>query len=118
MDSITKAINLCLAVMQSSSSDYKVNLNRTAEMYRNTSLAFQRDQALYEPVKPSLVNVQDEMQLKEGCLLLNYPTTVLARKYHPRLLNRDEILFITRVNELGVQGVVLNPCHQSVSPYP
>lgn len=102
-------IDFCTAVLRSSSTEYKVNLNRCEELFSNASLAYQKDQDVYAQVKPCIVNLTSESQLKEGMILMNYPTTVLSRKHMLRLLDRDELLFITRVNELGIQGVILNP---------
>ena len=102
-------INFCTAVLRSSSAEYKVNLNRCEDLFSNASLAYQKDQDVYEKMKPYVVNLTTESQLKEGTILLNYPTTVLSRKHTLHLLDRDELLFVTRVNELGVQGVILNP---------
>ncbi|KAK8818927.1 hypothetical protein WA577_003037 [Blastocystis sp. JDR] len=107
--SSTKMIDFCTAVLRSSSTEYKVNLNRCEDLFSNASLAYQKDQDVYEKVKPYVVNLTTESQLKEGTILLNYPTTVLSRKHTLHLLDRDELLFVTRVNELGVQGVILNP---------
>lgn len=40
---------------------------------------------------------------------MNYPTAVLSPKSSPTFLNRDELFLITKVTELCVQGVILNP---------
>ena len=43
-------------------------------------------------------------------LLLNYPTEFVSRNPFESVLTRDEILYVTEIGELGVRGIVLNPC--------
>lgn len=47
--------------------------------------------------------------LTKGSILVNYPTEIASRKPFESILNRDEILFVTDICELGVRGIILNP---------
>lgn len=52
--------------------------------------------------------------LTKGSILVNYPTEIASRKPFESILNRDEILFVTDICELGVRGIILNPFFFSV----
>lgn len=52
--------------------------------------------------------VETPTDLREGTLLMNYPTIVLRKETY-RLLPHDFVLLVTKVNEFGVKGLILNP---------
>lgn len=67
------------------------------------------EKSIYDQVQPSFTKVSALSEVKEGLLLMNYPTTLLSSSPSTSFLDFDEVFLITRVNELGVHGVVLNP---------
>lgn len=112
-------LHFCNDVIQSARTDYRVNLVDTTSIIENDCISYNKgsffffssylvDLSLYNQIKPSLHQVKHFSDLQEGLLLMNYPTTVLARKPASTSLYRDEILLITHVDELGIRGVILN----------
>ena len=67
------------------------------------------DKRFYSNVQLERQQMTSLRDLTVGSLLVNYPTEIVARNPFESVLNRDEILFITEICELGVRGIVLNP---------
>ena len=67
------------------------------------------DKRFYSDVQLERQRVTSLRDLTVGSLLVNYPTEIVSRNPFESVLNRDEILFITDIGELGVRGIVLNP---------
>mgnify|MGYP001787320539 FL=1 len=67
------------------------------------------DKRFYSSVQLERQQMTSLRDLTIGSLLVNYPTEILSRNPFESVLNRDEILFITDICELGVRGIVLNP---------
>ena len=67
------------------------------------------DKLFYSSVQLERQQMTSLRDLTIGSLLVNYPTEILSRNPFESVLNRDEILFITDICELGVRGIVLNP---------
>ena len=66
------------------------------------------DKSYYENLQIKPVIIEQLCDLKVGTLLLNYPTIFLQKKAFKPLPN-DAVFLITRITELGVKGLVLNP---------
>ena len=67
------------------------------------------DKRFYSSVQLERQQMTSLRDLTIGSLLVNYPTEILSRNPFESVLNRDEILFITDICELGARGIVLNP---------
>ena len=66
------------------------------------------DKSYYENLQIKPVIIEELCDLKVGTLLINYPTIFLQKKAYKPLPN-DAVFLITRITELGVKGLILNP---------
>ena len=69
---------------------------------------FMLDKSAYKDIQMERLPVETPTDLREGTLLMNYPTIVLRKETY-RLLPHDFVLLVTKVNEFGVKGLILNP---------
>lgn len=106
------------AVIVAAKKDYKLNLIDTRQLVENDSVVYMKgtksilysiDKPIYDQVVPELHRVNDVPDVKEGMLVMNYPTNVISVNPTPTFLYRDEIFLVTNVSELGVKGVIINP---------
>lgn len=106
------------AVIVAAKKDYKLNLIDTRQLVENDSVVYMKgtksilysiDKPIYDQVVPELHRVNDVPDVKEGMLVMNYPTNVISVNPTSTFLYRDEIFLVTNVSELGVKGVIINP---------
>ena len=91
--------------------------NQQTALLFNEVLFFQIyyiDKDFYSDVKLLHQKITSLRDLTKGSILVNYPTEIASRKPFESILNRDEILFVTDICELGVRGIILHPIFFSV----
>lgn len=111
-------IELGMEISKASLRDYAIALLPTVAQTTNVSVSYERgyclvrffmlDKSAYKDIQMERLPVETPTDLREGTLLMNYPTIVLRKETY-RLLPHDFVLLVTKVNEFGVKGLILNP---------